>query len=201
MAANLDIWKDFAQFLSSVLGNSYELDLYELKQGQPLQLIQLNPLNNPKIYQQIKAQFKAGKTAASQQTLINKPDRLKSSLFLIKDEAENAVGLFAITHDLSSETNAIDSLISSLNLQEFFQDSSKRTVAKSFSNSIEDAIKQSIDPKYLDTKMLLSPAQKEKIIAKLYQQGIFARKRAVPVVAKVLRMSEPSVYRYLHQVK
>ncbi len=44
-------------------------------------------------------------------------------------------------------------------------------------------------------------AQKEEITKTLYQKGIFNIKGSVPIVARLLKISEPSVYRYLKNFK
>ncbi|EIR5586132.1 helix-turn-helix domain-containing protein, partial [Campylobacter jejuni] len=54
---------------------------------------------------------------------------------------------------------------------------------------------------YLNSDYQLSIAQKEEIAEKLYEKGIFNIKGAVPIVAKFLKISEPSVYRYLKKFK
>lgn len=50
---------------------------------------------------------------------------------------------------------------------------------------------------YLNSDYQLSMAQKEEITKTLYQKGIFNIKGSVPIVARLLKISEPSVYRYL----
>ncbi|EAL5084671.1 DNA-binding protein, partial [Campylobacter jejuni] len=72
---------------------------------------------------------------------------------------------------------------------------------ETLSHSIEDILVQSVDSSYLNFDYQLSITQKEEIAEKLYEKGIFNIKGAVPIVAKFLKISEPSVYRYLKKFK
>ena len=59
---------------------------------------------------------------------------------------------------------------------------------------------------YLDFTLLhsdkpLSLRQRENAVQVLFDKGIFNIKGAIPMVAKYLKISEPSVYRYLKAIK
>ena len=49
----------------------------------------------------------------------------------------------------------------------------------------------------LSSDVNLKPEQKLEIVRELFQKGIFSLKGAVTQVAEVMRVSEPSIYRYL----
>ncbi|THA05031.1 helix-turn-helix domain-containing protein, partial [Rodentibacter pneumotropicus] len=68
-------------------------------------------------------------------------------------------------------------------------------------NSVEDILSEYIDLTLLDSDKSLTLRQKENSIRVLFEKGIFNIKGAVPFVAKYLRISEPSVYRYLKNIK
>ncbi|MCH3904411.1 MAG: helix-turn-helix domain-containing protein [Lactobacillus sp.] len=67
--------------------------------------------------------------------------------------------------------------------------------------SVEGLIYSVVDPKMLQSNMLLSPKQKEKLISELHIKGVFSVKGSVQKVAKILRISEPTIYRYLRNLK
>ena len=48
---------------------------------------------------------------------------------------------------------------------------------------------------------VLSPERKEQVIHKLNDEGVFQLKGAVSKAAAALNLSEPSVYRYLNNLK
>lgn len=63
--------------------------------------------------------------------------------------------------------------------------------------NIEKLIIESIEPEFLKKSSSLNQKSKIKIIKNLQEKGIFRIKGAVFQVAKVLLISEPSIYRYL----
>lgn len=186
----IDNWRQFAILLTTVLGSSYEIAFYANDKN----------IFQTKGFKKIISESDLNKSN-NYQIITNKAKKITTFVFFIRDaEGENSGTIF-INHNASSDIAAIDKLIKSLNLQDFFHDSTKRSQQNTFSDSIEDVIYNVIDPKYLDSQMILSPDQKKYIITKLYEEDVFSRRGAVSTVAKVLRMSEPTVYSYLHKIK
>ena len=68
-------------------------------------------------------------------------------------------------------------------------------------NSIEDILCEYLDFTLLHSDKPLSLRQRENAIKVLFDKGIFNIKGAIPMVAKYLKISEPSVYRYLKAIK
>ena len=58
-----------------------------------------------------------------------------------------------------------------------------------------------LDFTLLDSDKPLSLRQRENAVQVLFDKGIFNIKGAIPMVAKYLKISEPSVYRYLKAIK
>ena len=80
-------------------------------------------------------------------------------------------------------------------------DGSRQISIENLSLSIEDILAQHIDLNYLKSGFTLSTKQKGDIIKTLYDKGIFNIKGSLYQVAKLLNISEPSVYRYLNKLK
>ena len=128
---------------------------------------------------------------------------IRSSTFFIK-ENEELVGALCINFDCSRYSEISKEI---LELAQIFidptDDSSKpdNNLDQSIeylSESLEDVIYSIIDPSILENEdITLSQNQKINIVRELDLKGIFQLKGAVPRVAELLRVSEPSVYRYL----
>ncbi|EKP0480635.1 PAS domain-containing protein, partial [Campylobacter coli] len=137
--------------------------------------------------------------------LIGKSKLVRGSTFFIKNSDE-LVGILCINHDTSMMRDLVCRIIDIEKLgdmSEFLnQDKENNTSVDSLGNietlshSIEEILAQSIDMNYLNSDYQLSMAQKEEITKTLYQKGIFNIKGSVPIVARLLKISEPSVYRY-----
>ncbi|EAH5042944.1 DNA-binding protein [Campylobacter coli] len=142
--------------------------------------------------------------------LIGKSKLVRGSTFFIKNSDE-LVGILCINHDTSMMRDLVCRIIDIEKLgdmSEFLnQDKENNTSVDSLGNietlshSIEEILAQSIDMNYLNSDYQLSMAQKEEITKTLYQKGIFNIKGSVPIVARLLKISEPSVYRYLKNFK
>ncbi|EDO7596932.1 helix-turn-helix transcriptional regulator [Campylobacter coli] len=142
--------------------------------------------------------------------LVGKSKLVRGSTFFIKNSDE-LVGILCINHDTSMMRDLVCKIIDIEKLgdmSEFLnQDKENNTSVDSLGNietlshSIEEILAQSIDMNYLNSDYQLSMAQKEEITKTLYQKGIFNIKGSVPIVARLLKISEPSVYRYLKNFK
>ncbi|MBZ7955576.1 helix-turn-helix transcriptional regulator [Campylobacter molothri] len=142
--------------------------------------------------------------------LVEKNKFVRGSTFFIKNSDE-LVGILCINHDASVIRDAICKIIDIEKLDdmgEFLsQDESSNLEINDLANvetlsrSIEEILAQNINMSYLNSNYQLSITQKEEIAKTLYEKGIFNIKGAVAIVAKFLKISEPSVYRYLKKFK
>lgn len=198
-------WRQFAKFLTILLGSNYEIALYvdsENPNNELQNIFQTKKYKNTISKATLnKIKKEALKNAQSYKVITDKSKKLTTFIFFIKNDKQKIDGLLSINYHASNDMVAVDKLIKSLNLQNFFQESTKRSQQNSFSDSIEDVIYNVINPQYLDSKMILTPEQKKTIITKLYEENIFSRRGAVSTVAKTLRMSIPTVYSYLRKIK
>ncbi|MBZ7940966.1 MULTISPECIES: helix-turn-helix transcriptional regulator [Campylobacter] len=208
------------KFLGQVLGKQYEVVFHVIdKKGTYIAAIENNhisgrtlesPLNafiseliQKKVY--LKKDF-----LYDYKALVEKNKFVRGSTFFIKNSDE-LVGILCINHDASVIRDAICKIIDIEKLDdmgEFLsQDESSNLEINDLANvetlsrSIEEILAQNIDMSYLNSNYQLSITQKEEIAKTLYEKGIFNIKGAVAIVAKFLKISEPSVYRYLKKFK
>lgn len=207
-------YKKFTEYLGKSLGPDYEIIVHSIENGNykkshvialangyvsgrnfdsPLTDLALLMIKNKEFeHSDYKINYKAS-------TKSNK--EIIGSTFFIKDEKGKLEGLLCINHDLTQLTKAAKDLITSLNIPKTDSSISKNQASEALSESIEDTIYSLIDPTFLNTNMILSPQQKENIIGKLYEKGVFSMKGSVLKVAKILKTSEPTIYRYLKNFK
>ncbi len=207
-------------FLGQVLGKQYEVVFHVLsKEGAYIAAIANSHVSGRTLESPLSAfaselvQNKAylkEDFLCDYKALIGKSKLVRGSTFFIKNSDE-LVGILCINHDTSMMRDLVCRIIDIEKLgdmSEFVnQDKENNTSVDSLGNietlshSIEEILAQSIDMNYLNSDYQLSMAQKEEITKTLYQKGIFNIKGSVPIVARLLKISEPSVYRYLKNFK
>ncbi|MFV0480976.1 MAG: transcriptional regulator [Campylobacteraceae bacterium] len=141
---------------------------------------------------------------------VGKSKIINGSTFFIKDD-NKLKGILCINHDTTELRQAVSKIIELEKLEDFYSafevgnydepSADKITDVETLSHSIEDILNEDIDLNYLDSGFALTTASKQEMILKLYKKGIFNIKGSIPIAAKFLNMSEPSVYRYLQKLK
>lgn len=129
---------------------------------------------------------------------------LKSATYFIKDEHGRLEGMLCFNVDVSSYLDVANILlgmaevsgISSLK-NSWTNKSVANEVVEYFTDSLKDIVYSVVPEETLSSDVNLKPEQKLEIVRELFQKGIFSLKGAVPQVAEVMRVSEPSIYRYL----
>lgn len=122
---------------------------------------------------------------------------LRSSCFYIRNSSNKLVGMLCINTDCSELTracNILNSLIAVKDFNEAADDSEEKL------GDIEEQIQTLITEKGIPPERM---SQQEKIglVRELYQKGIYQLKGSVQNTAKLLCVSEPTVYRYLNQIR
>lgn len=139
-----------------------------------------------------------GKTSLGNKTL-------RSSTFYIRDQQSKIVGLLCINIDIT-EMHKIKEIIDS----ELFMSASTdlvddRDECEQFSLSVDDMVdsifnQTMVETGYTDPAHMLKN-EKQEFIARLNEKNLFALKGVVNIVARKLAISEPTVYRYLQEIK
>ncbi|MGH2327697.1 helix-turn-helix transcriptional regulator [Campylobacter taeniopygiae] len=208
------------KFLGQVLGKQYEVVFHVIdKKGAYIAAIENNHISGRTLESPLstfaseliqKKAYLNKDFLYDYKALIGKNKLVRGSTFFIKN-ANKLVGILCINHDTSVIRDAICKIINIEKLDdmgEFLsQDESSNLEINDLANvetlsrSIEEILAQNIDMNYLNSNYQLSITQKEEIAKTLYEKGIFNIKGAVSIVAKFLKISEPSVYRYLKKFK
>lgn len=205
-------------FLGEVLGEQYEVAFHVIEEeGAYLAAIANNHISGRTINAPLTAfaseliqekTFLEKDFLCDYKALVGKSKTIRGSTFFIKQD-EKLLGILCINHDSSEMQKAISKIIDLEKLGDFISLSlpqnttqDKNTVSvETLSHSIEDILAESIDLTYLESGFALSVQQKHDVINKLYLKGIFNIKGSIPIVAKFLNTSEPSIYRYLQKLK
>lgn len=205
-------------FLGEVLGEQYEVAFHVIEEeGAYLAAIANNHISGRTINAPLTAfaseliqekTFLEKDFLCDYKALVGKSKTIRGSTFFIKQD-KKLLGILCINHDSSEMQKAISKIIDLEKLGDFISLSlpqnttqDKNTVSvETLSHSIEDILAESIDLTYLESGFTLSVQQKHDVINKLYLKGIFNIKGSIPIVAKFLNTSEPSIYRYLQRLK
>lgn len=131
---------------------------------------------------------------------------LRSSTFFIRNAYGEITGMLCINtddHDLVCARDILNSLILPWENNLTAADSGKAIFERLSQNVKEltiDSIQRIIDEVGIPPEHM-SQQEKTDIVVELYEMGLFHLKGAVPQVADALKISEPTVYRYLNQIK
>ena len=130
---------------------------------------------------------------------------MKSGTFFIRNAGNRIIGMLCINIDSTQYTqmrifldsffgNAFpDALIST-------ESGNGETLGKSIVETMDAIIAKTVAD-FGGQTAVLSPERKEQIIHRLNDEGVFQLKGAVSKAAAALNLSEPSVYRYLNNLK
>ncbi|MGL4820870.1 MAG: helix-turn-helix transcriptional regulator [Bacilli bacterium] len=212
----LERYVPLVKFIASVIGDTGEVVLHDLSQPESsviaienghmsgrkvgdsttnlvLQILQDKSLHTQDYIGSYKAYGKDGRVFRS------------SSLF-IKDEQKQLVGMLCVNVCVESHIQVKAWLDKFLSFQEPAQSNAKQeaVVQEYLHASPEDVLTSTIEQalsSYNVSPERMSPCEKQDIIRTLHDQGVFLLKGGVSAVAKRLKMSEPTVYRYLQKVK
>lgn len=197
------------KFLANVLGENYEIVLHEISDDSSIIAIENSHIsgrttNSPitdfaldviKSKAYLREDYELNYKASTSNRNVN------GSTFFIKD-GERLVGMLCINHDDTRAKLALNDLAKFLSMDITINDSKMQSSEK-LTTSIEEMIYDVVGEKIemINNGMTLSLSQKEQTIANLYDKGVFSIKSAVNVVSKMLKISEPSIYRYLKNIK
>ncbi len=208
-----ELFVKFTHFLGEMLGPKYEVVFHIItKEGSHIAAIANGHISGRTINSPLTAfasKLIQEKTYLQQDFLcgykaIAKNNKtLNGSTFFIK-EGDELVGIFCINRDTSEIRKAINKIIETEGLNDMSLANSNSTQSlniETLSQSIEDILAESIDLNFLQSGFTLTTQQKQDCIANLYNKGIFNIKGAISIIASLLKMSEPSVYRYLQKLK
>jgi len=145
--------------------------------------------------------------------LLNYPSKspdgkeLRASTYFIKDDEDKLVGMLCINIDLTgplAAKNFIDAFIKcDIDKSQDCNDSNSFTnILENLSQSIDEIVHSTIKDTIKEQNIppeRLSTDEKIHVVSQLNDKGLFLLKGAVSSVAKILKVSENTVYRYLNK--
>lgn len=210
---NLNFYSSLVKFLGQALGENYEIVLHNLEEDHfHIAAIENNHISGRDIDSPVTGfalDLIHSKKHLTQDYLVNYKSQtingknLKGATFFIRNDQNELVGLLCINQDISKYQQLSQEILGLAGLAKeshshvaldtaLFSDS-----VEILEETIEGIIYSIVSPDLLDQQITLNKDLKVEIIRQLNEKGIFQIKGAVSQVAKILNISDPSVYRYL----
>lgn len=135
----------------------------------------------------------------------------RSSSYFIKDEHNNIIGMLCVNIDISNMIKARDLLDSMIMSNTNISDDAEKShpnleldISENLEENLDSLLSSLITGVLLEYEVSpkrMSPDEKMEVIKKLNDKGVFLLKGGVSEVAKYLKASEATIYRYLNKVK
>lgn len=207
MDTALQPFAPFAAFLAGTLPNVYEIRLFDCtEKGMPI-VRQYNTKHSydDALRKYIRNMLKQP-VIVENGMLLNRADveikgkLYKTSFYMIKDAEDRIAGVMTISlmlNDVFPMYSFFDSLVQCA-AEDFadIQPVPDTADAKPTLETIDVFVAANAD-----APERLTPEEKTTLFIDLYDMGVFELKGAVAKTAEALHMSEPSVYRYLAQIR
>lgn len=206
----LNSYIPLVHFLAEVLGEKSEVVLHDVKNlDQSIVAIRNNQISGREVggpATDLVLQTMKNNGKQKQDFITNYEGRsknngtLRSSTFFVRSDQNEIIGMLCVNTDLQPYQNLLDSVHQ---LTRSFMSARNETtpeVIEHLSSSIEDLTLNSIES-VISAKQIaperMTQDEKIEIVDELNKLGIFLLKGAVGEVAKHLKASEASIYRYL----
>lgn len=212
----IEQYKRMVRFLGMALGDNYEVVLHILSdEGFYIGEIINNhisgrdegaPLTNLALEKIRQEHYRDHEYIINYKVSVKNNKTINGSTFYVKDDDGELIGLLCINADYSKYKSIAQEVLHLMNIkaENLLEDDKEPTQNGNFvevlSNDIEEVISDIIDPELLDDRVTLSKEARLDIVRQLDQKGVFQLKGSIGKVADLLKVSEPSVYRYLQEV-
>jgi predicted transcriptional regulator YheO len=136
----------------------------------------------------------------------------RSSSFFIHDEKGKTIGVLCINHDITPfmelqkfiDENIVKTKSISEEIEGKDKPSEETGILENFQGSADEVVNQLIDVVLANYKVSpdrFSLKERMEIVGKLNEDGLFLLKGGVTSLAAKLKVSEPTIYRYLTKLK
>lgn len=153
--------------------------------------------------------MEAGKSGAD--SITNYPGKattvdgkhLRFSTYYIRNKQQEVVGLLNINMDITDLIHFRQFVDTELSLTPagWAHETSAFPVASTIGNMVESSFRSAMQACNFSSAEEMNKDDKMRIMALLYKKNLFVIKGTIPVIAKWLTLSEPTVYRYLRHLK
>lgn len=208
----LEPYVSMMDFLADFLGKNTEIVLHDLSDwqhsvvaiknshisgrtaGSPVTDLALQILNE--------AKYKDSDYISGYQSRGVNGHTLKSGTYFIRDKHGNIVGMMCMNTDCENivrAKNMLQGMIDEMDIPEPCTEFSE-----TFNLNVQDLIESNFRKVYPDVSIApeeLSQKEKLEIVSRLNDMGTFLMKGAVGYIAEKLKISIPTVYRYLNTIK
>ena len=208
MNSLLEQYRNTAEFLAEALPDTWKILLFDLTDKKLPTVVQYRATKKQvdALRRYLQKTLKS-RTALENGRLINRSDtdsgeRLsKTSVQFLRDCEGNPIGALVLYIDLTSFLTMRSYLDSLLSLDCTDLDDVQQIQTPAIAGEPTLEMIDSIVREFSDAPDRLTPDEKTELIIDLYDSGVLDLKGAVAKTAEVLKMSEPSVYRYLAKIK
>lgn len=126
--------------------------------------------------------------------------KFKSSSYFIENDKGDKIGALCVNIDTEKYKKVYDALGIICGFTEADTGDVSETLNKNIEETLNSLIEDALMGKEKATKDMKAE-EKIAVVKQLYNSGAFLYKKGIPEVAKVLKISEPTLYRYLSKVK
>lgn len=131
-----------------------------------------------------------GKINTSQENKV-----IRSSNLMIRDENKKLQYIICVNQDITGYAKLQDSFKYIFQMESVTTNTTELDIEEVTTNIILEELKHS-DAYVLDTK-----DAKIKVVKRLENRGVFKVKQAIPQVCKVLKIPQPTLYKYLKEIQ
>ncbi len=211
-AGLMSIFEQLTKFISLVCGNEYEIVLHNIEDPESSIIAIENGIVSGRSVggpmSDLALKMLSGRYYENNDFVVNRGTTrdgkvLASSTFFVKNDKSELIGMLCINHDLTGMIgfrNALAENLSSFGIEDVsLHDSAPQ---ESLAKNVEDLM-SSIYTKTIGGVSIppdrMSYDEKMEFVGALEKQGYFLLKGAVPEIARLLKVSEATVYRYLNK--
>ncbi|MGL5915207.1 MAG: helix-turn-helix transcriptional regulator [Culicoidibacterales bacterium] len=212
----IKLYIPFVKFIAETMGENCEVVLHDLtKDGGTIVAIENSQISGRKIgdsptdliLKVIQDREYQEKDFITNYRAVGKKNQIcRSSTYFIKDDFGRLIGMLGINTDMQAyhDLNQIIGQFLQFSNDPDSQSANETKVTEHLHGNIDDVLRSMITAeidRYGVDPVRLSADEKMSIIKSLSEQGAFLLKGCVSEVAKLLKTSEPTVYRYLNKIK
>lgn len=214
MSTILDKYVPFVDFIAEILGKNSEVVLHDLTNlDSSVVAIRNNQITQREVgapatnfvLQKMKENKDSNVNYITNYRGVSKRGKkvLRSSTFFIRCNNE-IIGMLCVNTDDSILNTVKSNLEELLSIYGCVSNESDVEETENFTTSIKEFANETIEEATIKkgtTVDYLKAEDKIEIVEQLHEKGFFLLKGAVPELAELLSISEPTIYRYLQAVK
>lgn len=210
MNSELNQYIKLVEFLGWTLGDNFEVILQDTTElSNPIIASTNNSISSSEFNSLRAMEILKSEKMKSRDYLCNYPVTtssgkfMKTSIFFIRNAQNDIIGMLSINMkcDVLLKVQTMLGNILRFNFEDNEENNQIPEISSlRFAEPTLESIKRVVDESGIDPGRM-SFDEKIDIICDLYNMGIYNLKGAVAQTSKVLKMSEPSVYRYLTKIR